>query len=79
MALLLLREGKRLLHVVRVLSLVRRRFDVAAVELCVQHVAGVLLGLLGRVGVVEVGFVAADDVAWVGHFGWIREWVMANH
>jgi len=29
----------------------------------------VLLGFFGGVGVVEVGFVAADDVAWVGHFG----------
>ena len=26
-----------------------------------------LLGFLGGVGVVEVGLVAADDVAWVGH------------
>jgi hypothetical protein len=72
------RKGKKRLsvHIVRVLALVRSGLDVTAVELVVQHVAGVLLGVFGSVGVVEVGFVAADDVAWVGHFemgygGWV--------
>ena len=66
---LLSREGRRVLHIVRVLALVRSRLDVAAVELVVQHIARVLLGFFGGVWVVEVGLVAADDVAWVGHFG----------
>lgn len=34
-----------------------------------------LLGFLRGVGVVEVGFVAADDVAWVGHFGGMGGWI----
>jgi hypothetical protein len=45
--------------------LIRSGLDIADVELVVQHVAGVLFGFLGGVGVVGVGFVAADDVAWV--------------
>jgi len=62
------RLGGFYLHVVGVLALVRSGLNVSAVELVVQHIAGVLLGFLGSVGVVEVGLVAADDVAWVGHF-----------
>ena len=59
----------RILHIVGVLVLVRGRLDVATVELVVQNVAGVLLGLFGGVGVVDVGLVAANDVACVGHCG----------
>lgn len=68
-------RGKGFLHVVRVLALVRSGLDVAAVELVVQHVAGVLLGFVGGVGVVEVGLVATDDVAWVGHFELVGGWM----
>lgn len=56
------------IHVVGVLAVFRGgRLDVAAIELVVQDFLGVLLGFLRGVGVVEVGLVAADDVAWVGH------------
>lgn len=43
--------------------------DVAAIKLLVEDILAVLLGLVGSVGVVEVGLVTADDVAGVGHFG----------
>jgi hypothetical protein len=74
-----MQKGSWFLHVVRVLALVRSGLDVAAVELVVQNITRVLLGFLRGVGVVEVSLVAADDVAWVGHFGmswWVvdRNW-----
>lgn len=72
--ILQLDDKRQSIHIVRVLALVRSGLDVAAVELVVQHVARVLLGFVGGVGVVEVGFVAADDVSWVGHFGWV-DWM----
>lgn len=40
-----------------------RQRTVAAVELLVEHLLGMLLGLLGGVGVVEVSLVAAGDLS----------------
>lgn len=43
--------------------------DVAAVELVLEDLLGVLLGLLGGVGVVDVGLVAASDLSFGRHVG----------
>lgn len=40
-----------------------------AVQLILEDLTGVLLGLFGGVGVVKVGLVATGDVSCVGHFG----------
>ena len=42
---------------------------VAAVELVLEHLLRVLLGLLGGVGVVDVGLVAAGDLSFGRHVG----------
>jgi hypothetical protein len=44
---------------------------ITAVELVFEDPLGVLLGLLRRVGVADVGLVAAGDLSVSGHFG---EW-----
>jgi hypothetical protein len=47
-------EANGALHIFRVLALVPSGLDVAAVELVVQHMAGVLLGFFGGVEVVRI-------------------------
>lgn len=55
-------------NVARVLVLVIASLgDVAAVELVLENGLGVLLGLLGGVGVLEVGLVTAGDLSFGRH------------
>jgi hypothetical protein len=56
--------------------------DISAIKFILENVAGVLLGLLGGVGVVEVSLVATGDVSNVGHVEnlrlevWIGSWLV---
>lgn len=58
-------------NIARVLVLIVSGFgDVTAVELVLEDRLGVLLGLLGGVGVLEVGLVTAGDLSFGRHVGW---------
>lgn len=57
-------------NIARVLVLVVASLgDVTTVELVLEHGLGVLLALLGGVGVVDVGLVAAGDLSFGRHVG----------